>query len=269
MKRHSLVLLLLTINGLQSDAQQPHFLQNAYQTPGQIGQQQVSRSPYFQGYVQPLEFRVPQGATVAVAENQVFQEHVTRVKAGLLVGQIYRFKIANIPTKLGAELYPSVEVINRLYPPEGLKERFPIPVQVTQRDIEHALSGRMVVRVIYLEDPNRAYPEKENPLEQRTIQALPEEDPLHLADSLGRPMAILRIGSRVPDTMVGDSSFYFNSPPVTLLSQVEEIVTAKKTPISRSVHLEDKVPEIAPTAGIVSKQETSPSLQKVTAPNLK
>ena len=269
MKRHYFVLLLMTLNCLQSNAQQPHFLQNAYQPPGHVGQQQAARSPYFQGYVQPVEFQVPEGATVAVADNETFQEHVTRVKAGLLVGQIYRFKIGNIPRKLGAELYPSVEVINRLYPPEGLKERFPIPVQVTQRDIEHALSGRMVVRVIYLEDPKRAYPEKDDPSEQRTIQALPEEDPLHLADSMGRPMAILRIGSRVPDTIAGDSSFYFNSPPVTLINMIEEFTTAKKSPVSNSIHFEDGTQQIVPASGTITKQETGPSLRKVKAPNLK
>ena len=76
----------------------------------------------------------------------------------------------------------------------------------------------MVVRAIFLEDPERAYPEVEDKDRQRTIMALEDEDPLRLADELGRPMAILRLGSRVPDTSGLDSGSLFGSPPIQLIS---------------------------------------------------
>ena len=55
-------------------------------------------------------------------------------------------------------MYPTIEVINRLYPPQGLENHFPVPVHFTLEELEMALSGRMVTRVIYLEDPQSACP---------------------------------------------------------------------------------------------------------------
>ena len=56
-----------------------------------------------------------------------------------------------------------------------------------------------MTRVIYVEDPQQALPvaRKAND-EQPWIEAPPGEDPLVAADRLGRPVAILRIGGRVP-----------------------------------------------------------------------
>lgn len=182
--------------------------------PGEIGFEQLRRGPSRQGYVQPIEIKVPTGATVAIACDGDFPWSANSLQVGLQIGQVYRLRVTDIPRHNGGEVYPSVELIDRLYPPEGQKLRFPIPIEITQEDLESALSGRMVVRVIYLENPLLAYPRREDPQEQRFQDALAGEDPLQVADELGRPVAILRMGSLVPAASPPDAAFLFGSPSV-------------------------------------------------------
>ena len=169
------------------------------------------------GYVQPVRITVPAGAVLSLAYDGEFPVATTDLRAGLMLGQAYRLRITNIPRHEDQELYPSIEVIDRLHPPRGQKNRFPIPIEITQDDLELALRGSMIVRVIYLENPNEAFPRAEDD-HQRYLDVLPSEDPLHVADELGRPMAILRLGSRVPLSSDIDSTFLFGSPPVEWLS---------------------------------------------------
>ena len=56
-----------------------------------------------------------------------------------------------------------------------------------------------VTRVIYVENPNEALPVNDKPGdEQQWVEAPHGADPLAVADEMGRPVAILRIGGRVP-----------------------------------------------------------------------
>ena len=113
----------------------------------------------------------------------------------------------------GEEVYPTIELINRLYPPVGEELRFPVPIELTQEDLELALAGKFITRIIYLEDPRAAYARQEDPNFQYTVPAGPKDDPLVMADRLGRPMAILRIGGRVPvDVENPDPDFLYHSP---------------------------------------------------------
>ena len=119
---------------------------------------------------------------------------------GLQIGPVYRLQVTDIPNNPGVEIFPTVEVIDRLYPPPGLALRFPIPIELTQDELELAARGMFVTRVIYVEDPSIALPIRQTKDgEQPWIEAPPGEDPLVAADGLGRPVAILRIGGRVPN----------------------------------------------------------------------
>ena len=120
------------------------------------------------------------------------------VTVGMLIGCAYRIKVVGIPLNEGQEVYPTIEVINRLYPPAGQAARFPIPIELTRQELEMALNGRYVTRVIYLEDPATALPRAEDPKHQRYFDVRTDQDPVEVADQLGRPMAILRMGSRLP-----------------------------------------------------------------------
>jgi hypothetical protein len=168
--------------------------------PGFVSQGQLLHSPLIPGYVQPIEILVPDGVRVSFNLGGKFEEPRTGpVRVGMLVGPIYQLRITHIPFREGFEVYPTIEVINRLYAPPEQAQSFSVPVQLTLEEIEFALDGRYVTRVIYLEDAETAAPVREDPSVQRFFEAPPGQDPLRIADQLGRPMAILRMGSRIPE----------------------------------------------------------------------
>ena len=192
-----------------------HYLQSARQLPGTVGQGQLLRGGPLVGYYQPVEVFVPSGARVSVFEGGAFSPpQPGSLKAGLLIGQVYRFKITGIPLREGFEVYPTVELVNRTYPPPGLELRFPVPIDLTQQELEYALDGKYVTRVIYLEDPRTALPRRQVGDQQRYFELGTSEDPLEVADRLGRPVAILRMGSRLPDYSGPGAGFTFNGPPL-------------------------------------------------------
>ena len=142
------------------------------------------------------------------------------VSVGMMVGPVYRFRITNLPLpgQQAKELYPSIEIINRLYAPQGLEREFPIQVALDRDDLQQAIEGRMVTKVIYLEDPKGSYPHKHIEGLQPSFDIGGGADPLREAEKLGRPMAILRMGSRVP--MPGDPAeqFDFGTPKPQILA---------------------------------------------------
>jgi hypothetical protein len=197
-------------------AQQPgvHYLHQGVMPPGAIGGRQLQRGGPLPGYFQPVEIKAPQGALVSLAVAGEFgQPKAAPRRAGFLIGQVYRMRVMNIPRRLGMEVFPTIEVIDRLYPPRGQESRFAIPIELTQDDLELALQGKFVTRVIYLEDPRQALPVAEDPRQQEWFEIGPGDDPLAAADALGRPVAILRMGARLPDAQGPDAQFLFGCPP--------------------------------------------------------
>jgi hypothetical protein len=58
-------------------------------------------------------------------------------------------------------------------------------------------------------------PAAQEPNDQPYFDVGEGENPLDLADGLGRPMAILRMGGRLPDVETGpDPAFMYGSPPL-------------------------------------------------------
>ena len=187
--------------------------------PGAIVQARLMGRGPIAGYYQPVAFSGPEGARFALPQNESFVAADAALQAGLLVGAIYRFRITGIPRAPGAELYPTVEVIDRTYPPPGMAHRYPIPINLDQEDLEAALEGRLVTRVVLLEDPQTAIAVATEPTSSRAIDIAEYQDALEVADRFGRPVAIVRIGSvtppRSPELM---PRFYFGFPawvPVT------------------------------------------------------
>jgi hypothetical protein len=192
-----------------------HYQHRATLPPGAIGGWRLRQGGPLPGYFQPVEVRVPEGARVALAaEGRFLEPQGDTANAGLLIGAVYRLRVTDIPLHEGQEVYPTLELIDRTYPPLGHEVHFPIVVDIVQDDLLLALSGKFVTRVIYLEDPERALPARELPRETRWFEVAPGEDPLQVADTLGRPMAILRLGGRVPeDTANPGLTFLYGSPP--------------------------------------------------------
>ncbi len=63
------------------------------------------------------------------------------VTAGMLIGSVYRLRVTGIPLHEGQELFPTIEVIDRTYTPIHYVWRFPIPIELTQQDLELRLDG--------------------------------------------------------------------------------------------------------------------------------
>ena len=150
-----------------------------------------------------------QGETAAAAAPAV---------AALRLGSVYRMKISDLPDFPGAELYPTIELLDRLHPPRGREVEFAIPVVFTAEEISMALEGRLVTKVIYLEQPDRAAPVRSSNAARNRL-ADPRENLLAVADEAGRPMAIVRIGGRLPDPGAMESGFFGFGEPVQVLEQ--------------------------------------------------
>ena len=182
--------------------------------PGAIGSQRLARGGPLSGYFQPVRIRAPEGARIALAEEAGFgTTYWNEALVGLQVGPVYRLRVTDFPPEPGQEVFPTVEIIDRLYPPAGLARRYPIPIELTAEELEMAAHGMFVTRVIYVENPNQALPVREREDEQQWVEAPRGADALAVADEMGRPVAILRIGGRIPSR----SSTTFDACPPPLV----------------------------------------------------
>ncbi len=155
--------------------------------PGQIGRLQLNRGPAVNSYVQPIEIKAAPWLMIAWADHGDFSPfRPAPVTLGLLVSPVYRFKVMGIPGNETATVYPTIEVIDRLYPPPGQAAKHPIPIEITVEDLRLALAGQFVTRVIYVEDPDQALPYVSDP-DRPWYDAGSTSNPLNEADKLGRP----------------------------------------------------------------------------------
>ncbi len=178
--------------------QSRHRILSSDAPPGYIGQARLNGRGPVAGYFQPVAFSGPDGTQFALAQGAAFAAGSELFQAGLMIGGVYRFRITHMPDFEGAELYPTIEVIDRTYPPPGLATRYPIRVDLDHEDFRAALSGRLVTRVIYLEDPQTATPMVQNKDTIQAMDIMENQDALEIADRYGRPVAIVRIGSMAP-----------------------------------------------------------------------
>ena len=227
-------------------AQSPpvHYLHHGVMPPGAIGSQQLQRGGPLPGFFQQVEIKAPPGALISLAVDHHFEplQSAPR-KVGCLIGAVYRLRVTNIRQAEGVEVFPTIEIIDRLYAPADQQRRFAIPIDITEEDLKLANDGKFVTRVIYLEDTRQALPARDNPQSQTWFEAAPGQDPLAVADGLGRPVAILRLGGRLPDQgEMSDAGFFYGSPPFvalpTLAAQSPQSHATKKN------HLPS--PEIVP-----------------------
>lgn len=202
----------------QSPYDSRHYLATGYMAPGNAADAYRMAHPALNNHVQPVRMLVPDETLIGMGVASGFAEsYSSQITVGMMVGPVYRFKISNVRLHPGVELYPSVEILGKLNPPPGLENQFPIEIQITQDDLEQAMKGRMVTRVIYLEDPNLPLPHRHVEGKQPSVEVGGGTDPLRAAERLGRPMAIMRIGSRIPTNNQSDVGFGFHAPaPVVL-----------------------------------------------------
>ncbi len=191
------------------------FPLNQYAPPGTVAEwvNQAGRAspPYFQ----PVKVFLPTEGKVTFYDHRPERpiELAAPAQAALLVGKLYRFKVDSLPEFPGMEFYPSIELIDRLHPPADKVDDFPVEFELAYEEFEWAAAGRLVTKVIYLEQPQRV------PLVQlneprKTSTLLAAQNALAEADDLGRPMAIVRLGGRTPDGNGMDPQFFGPGGPV-------------------------------------------------------
>jgi hypothetical protein len=206
--------------------------------PGQIGAIQLQRKPELRGLWQAVEIRGPKGIRINMADAGQFAPDLPKDnRIAVLIGSVYRMRITGIPNDPDVELYPTLEIIDRTHPPAEREHRFPIPIEIDEDDLADAARGELVMRVIYLEDNQVAEPVDTAGKPQRVLDLQPYQDALRMADQLGRPVAILRIGSRVPNVTEGQDwdAFLYGCPAWSTLKVIptkQQLIDDGKWPVS-------------------------------------
>ena len=171
-------------------------------------------------WMQPLSIEMDGGGQVDVfaGSPQPVAGDYSPALVAVNVGHVYRLRISSMPAFPGVEIFPTVELLDRLHPPAGRDNEFPIPIILSKDDVRTAMTGQLVTRIIYLEQPQIA--QTLDPLRRELPQSvLPADNSLKEADRLGRPMAIIRIGGRRP-SVNSPASFYGNGGTVQLRTPV-------------------------------------------------
>jgi uncharacterized repeat protein (TIGR01451 family) len=161
--------------------------------------------PALPAEVQVVEFLLPDGVQVEVLgptpEPLPAWGAPSGPRFGLKVGIGYYLRLTNLPERPGAELYPVLELVGHLHRPAEVDPgRFPIRVAIGQEDLDDTIVlGRLVTHVVYLEDPDQALPMSLPKNQVPVVTISPAEDPLRVGAALGRPMAVVRLGGRIPN----------------------------------------------------------------------
>lgn len=212
------MLVLLLISGgpaaAQSDERGGYFPLD-HRVPGRAAQWARTINQPHEEYVQPVRIELPSRGLVTFYNGSPEDAILTQApsQAGMILGQTYRVRISGMPEFPGAELFPSIELIDRLHPPAGREKEFPIPIQLTEEEIATALADQLVTKVVYLQQPQGAEPKSvDQPLNVTDLPA--SANLLQAADQRGRPMAIIRIGGRVPSLQDPADRHFFGTAPV-------------------------------------------------------
>jgi hypothetical protein len=192
---------------------------NQYLPPGLAGQWSAMAGKGT-NWAQPIRIILDGEGDVSVYHSRPVQTATlpSPAQLGVHVGHLYRLRISNMLDLPGVELFPTIEILDRLHPPAGQKHDFPIPIYLARDDIDSALDGNLVTRVVYVEQPQLAAPfELDDATRVRTL--LPAQNVLEQADRYGRPVVIVRIGGRQPSmhgelpTFYGTGGFVSESRP--------------------------------------------------------
>ena len=195
----TLCTVLLSFMSASSVGQVRHNRVRSDMAPGLAAERYRKADPDLATVIQPVRIITPRETTVSVLSNgSVLTAAQSKTTVGLAIGPVYQLKVSGLNLHESVELYPSIELLGRLYPPRGMENRFPIEIQITRDDLLQVIDGSMVTKVIYLEHGDMVIPHRHSPDHQPGFDVSANEDPLRASQSLGRPMAILRIGSRVP-----------------------------------------------------------------------
>lgn len=172
---------------------------NSNDVPGNIAFTSLLANPQWVGRVQPVKLLLPEKTIVSTWQGSWVDCEYADPTVATSIGPVYQVRIKGEFRTRTFDLFPTLEMVSCLNPPAELQLRFPVLVAISEDDIEQALAGRLVTKVIYVENPETALPYRQlcNG-HQAFFDVTDLEDPIKTASRLGRPIAILRLGTRQP-----------------------------------------------------------------------
>ena len=176
------------------------------EAPGQLAFKRLLTEPQLANWTQPVQVIIAEGGLISYFDGAGYQPVDPNARLGMRVGPVYRLKLESSFRGVPMTVYPTIEMLDRLYPPASLVTKHPVKIVLTPEEIEKANSGSMLTKVIYLEDPLTALPFNQPYDHLETVDLGQSQDPFIVADRMGRPMAIVRIGSRIPDSSETNTS---------------------------------------------------------------
>jgi len=145
--------------------------------------------------VQPVEIRGPEGMSISIETADGWSPlRPAPLRMGIVVGRPYRLRLAGFAGDPGRELFPTVRVLARLATPPGQAWRFPVEIEIDQADIDAALGGALVRRVVY----SACDPQTPDIVPAGWFDVRPGDDAFQVALTLGDPVAEVIVGNRVP-----------------------------------------------------------------------
>lgn len=134
-----------------------------------------------------IGWQIPSG----FADNQL----VAPSRFNFMQGASYRLKVANIPDRGPLTLYPTLQV----YPVHPQTAAYlahnPVPVSISDEDLDQIQANNFVTKVIYLPSPAHQEYAIAGVTELVSTRLDPGLDPVAEADRRGTILAVLRIGN--------------------------------------------------------------------------
>ena len=122
------------------------------------------------------------------------------MKVALRVGNVYHFRLDQLPNQPDAAVFGSLDIRDGLrLGPRQTSSDYPAPLVVGRIDVERALAGTLVTKLIVLEDARRVRTRPVTAHEPAELDYLPGEDVFEEARDLGRTLVVCRLGAREPD----------------------------------------------------------------------
>ncbi len=202
------------------------FLLNQMTLPGTAARWAAQLGRTTPEYFQPVRVSLPTTGTVTFFEGAPERafDLPAPAQAGLVLGRMYRLRISGLPEFPGVDFFPSIELIDRLHPPAGKADEFPVEFEFTEEELEWAANDRLVTKVVYLEQPDRI-PVTTLDSKERITTIEPSRNVIAEADLLGRPIAIVRIGGRRPDSNQPEPAFFGPGGPIQFHQRVSKAVS--------------------------------------------
>jgi len=164
-----------------------------------------------------LRFASPAGMKIAFqdpARGFVDSGREAPVRYNFPQSNIYRVRLSAIPNRPGKSYYPTIEVYPSTMKTVTFLSHSTVPVGFTDEDFDQVNSGNLVVKVIYLPDPQFQDLAAAEEIVSTRLEA--GVDPIMEATAAARFSPIVRIGNidlEDPTTPAMDAPAGFGGPP--------------------------------------------------------